>query len=115
MVPGRQKGGEPYRKGYGCAAGDGKKRADGQIKSAGEEKAVSFSNPAAKLGQSAAAADAKGRHAQQGKTHAGDAKAGGGDEYVPPGQLAHGSGENQVSGAEKQAEQHAADGGQFAK
>ena len=90
-----------------CAAGDREERPYRQVQRAGEEITVWAADVAAQLKQTAAAADAERRDAEQRQTDAGDDEADERGPHVATGHLPHIDRENQVPRAEKHAEEHA--------
>lgn len=82
-----------------------------EIKQDGEEVAVAASDPAAHLKKSVTAAHAERRNTQKRNADACYKKAYHGEPYVCTGRLSHKHREYQIPRAEKQAEQHTANGG----
>lgn len=95
------------------AAGNGEKRPNGQIQRAGEEHCVGAVDLAAQVKKTVGAADAERGHAEQRQAHARDEKPQNGLPNVGTGHLAEVHGENKVTCAEKQAEEHAGNIGVF--
>ena len=95
------------------AAGNGKERPDGQIQRAGEKHRIGAADLAAEVEKSRRAADAERGHAEQRQAHACDEKAEDSEPDIRAGHLAEVHGEDEVAGAEKEAEQHAGNIGVF--
>ena len=95
------------------AAGNGEERPDGQIQRAGEKHGVGAIDLAAQVKETRRAADAERGHAEQRQAHGGDEEAQNGLPDVRAGHLAEMHGEDEVAGAEEEAEEHTGNVGIF--
>ena len=86
------------------AAGDREERPNRQVQCAGEEIPIWAADVAAQLKQTAAAADAERRDAEQRQADACDDEADERGPHIAPGHLTHIDREDQVPRAEKHAE-----------
>ena len=98
-----------HGEGGGGATGDGEEGSDGQVQRAGKEVAVRAADLGAELHQAVAATDAHGGDAQKGQAYAGNDEANDRLPHIFSGQLSHVRGEDQISRAKEQAEEHGSD------
>ena len=92
-------------KGRGCASGNGKKRADGQVQQTGKEIAVASAHLIGQRLQAVGMSHADGRHTQNRNANRCDDKANGSRNHIAAGKLSQMNREDQITRSKKHAEQ----------